>query len=311
MAAVVPAPDENSPEAFASEEGSTARCKASCIVDLLATNGTWRRFRIVVGVSFATGILATVLVLWQFKKDWGMIITMPCAGVMALALWMAVCSPRTDQELSEADFHLLRDLHRLLSALELLFTSLLLSIAVFSVINGDDVEKWLQFFGLMLLRILLGIFVLHGSSKAQEHLEEKTRMEFMILNDLSRWQMIQKDIRGWDISSKILQSLESFAFRTTQVKRYTGDDKEDEKEEEEQEAPDQAASQDTCSICLESFQEGDEVSKTGCEHIFHKVCLETWVDALSKKCSKSTWGQQVLCPMRCKAATVSAVIAEP
>jgi hypothetical protein len=32
-----------------------------------------------------------------------------------------------------------------------------------------------------------------------------------------------------------------------------------------------------CSICLESFTEGDELIRLPCEHRFHSACLDPWV----------------------------------
>lgn len=34
-----------------------------------------------------------------------------------------------------------------------------------------------------------------------------------------------------------------------------------------------------CSICLESFTEGDELIRLPCEHRFHAACLDPWVRA--------------------------------
>ena len=36
--------------------------------------------------------------------------------------------------------------------------------------------------------------------------------------------------------------------------------------------------EDTCSICLEQFNDFDKIS-TNCEHVFHKECIRKWKDA--------------------------------
>ena len=35
---------------------------------------------------------------------------------------------------------------------------------------------------------------------------------------------------------------------------------------------------DSCSICLEDFKTGDNIKKLNCTHIFHKECLEPWLN---------------------------------
>ena len=35
---------------------------------------------------------------------------------------------------------------------------------------------------------------------------------------------------------------------------------------------------ESCSICLEEFKTGDNIKKLNCTHIFHKECLEPWLN---------------------------------
>jgi len=39
---------------------------------------------------------------------------------------------------------------------------------------------------------------------------------------------------------------------------------------------------DVCSICLEEFKYDEELKKLKCAHIFHKECLEPWLDNNNK-----------------------------
>lgn len=41
---------------------------------------------------------------------------------------------------------------------------------------------------------------------------------------------------------------------------------------------------DNCSICLEPYKEGDDVSILICSHIFHKNCIEPYFKEYSHKC---------------------------
>ena len=46
---------------------------------------------------------------------------------------------------------------------------------------------------------------------------------------------------------------------------------------------------DRCTICVENFGENDFISKTPCEHIFHKKCFDTYLKEIQKK-------DKLLCP---------------
>ena len=39
---------------------------------------------------------------------------------------------------------------------------------------------------------------------------------------------------------------------------------------------------DVCSICLEEFKYDEELKKLKCDHIFHKDCLEPWLNNNNK-----------------------------
>ena len=42
---------------------------------------------------------------------------------------------------------------------------------------------------------------------------------------------------------------------------------------------------DTCSICLDQFQQNNELIKLSCQHVFHKQCIRQWVaDKCVSKC---------------------------
>ncbi|CAH8382845.1 unnamed protein product [Eruca vesicaria subsp. sativa] len=39
-----------------------------------------------------------------------------------------------------------------------------------------------------------------------------------------------------------------------------------------------------CSVCLSKFEEDSEVNKLNCGHLFHKTCLEKWIDYWNITC---------------------------
>lgn len=41
---------------------------------------------------------------------------------------------------------------------------------------------------------------------------------------------------------------------------------------------------ETCAVCLSAFEDGEEIRKLKCKHIFHKDCLDTWLQQDSATC---------------------------
>ncbi|KAJ0230035.1 E3 ubiquitin-protein ligase XERICO [Hirschfeldia incana] len=39
-----------------------------------------------------------------------------------------------------------------------------------------------------------------------------------------------------------------------------------------------------CSVCLSKFEEDSEINKLTCGHLFHKTCLEKWIDYWNITC---------------------------
>ncbi|KAK4373288.1 hypothetical protein RND71_008672 [Anisodus tanguticus] len=39
-----------------------------------------------------------------------------------------------------------------------------------------------------------------------------------------------------------------------------------------------------CAVCLCKIEEGEEVRELRCDHLFHKVCLDRWMDSGRKTC---------------------------
>ncbi|KAF2599706.1 hypothetical protein F2Q68_00011074 [Brassica cretica] len=47
---------------------------------------------------------------------------------------------------------------------------------------------------------------------------------------------------------------------------------------------DTAANATDCIVCLSTLKTGEEVRKLGCRHVFHKQCLEGWLQHLNFNC---------------------------
>merc|ERR1740121_3096621 len=47
-----------------------------------------------------------------------------------------------------------------------------------------------------------------------------------------------------------------------------------------------------CCICMESISEGDLSSELQCQHVFHRPCLEAWLERRPK-------ASKTICPNRC------------
>ncbi|XP_019182832.1 PREDICTED: RING-H2 finger protein ATL57-like [Ipomoea nil] len=39
-----------------------------------------------------------------------------------------------------------------------------------------------------------------------------------------------------------------------------------------------------CTVCLSTFEEGEAIRKLKCKHVFHKDCLDTWLEQCSATC---------------------------
>ncbi|KAI5930784.1 E3 ubiquitin-protein ligase RNF165, partial [Manis javanica] len=49
------------------------------------------------------------------------------------------------------------------------------------------------------------------------------------------------------------------------------------------EAPTQEATDEQCTICLCTLEEGEDVRRLPCMHIFHQVCIDQWL-ATTTRC---------------------------
>merc|ERR1712173_285203 len=60
------------------------------------------------------------------------------------------------------------------------------------------------------------------------------------------------------------------------------DEEEEEKKEEDEEDDDKE--RESCSICLESFKDGDTIKRLPCLHIFHQHEIDRWLLTGADKC---------------------------
>ena len=49
------------------------------------------------------------------------------------------------------------------------------------------------------------------------------------------------------------------------------------REDEAAEAATRNGTNDVCTVCLEEYDEGDEIRELECEHAFHKTCIDEWL----------------------------------
>jgi len=76
--------------------------------------------------------------------------------------------------------------------------------------------------------------------------------------------------------SKIKSSLPSTPSTTTTPSK-TGDRVEREGKEKEAKSPGISAEEKTCCFCLEDFQDGEEIRRLPCFHIFHQEEIDKWL----------------------------------
>ena len=54
------------------------------------------------------------------------------------------------------------------------------------------------------------------------------------------------------------------------------------REDEAAEAATRNGTNDVCTVCLDEYNEGDEIRELECEHAFHKTCIDEWLT--TKRC---------------------------
>ncbi|CAN0601754.1 unnamed protein product, partial [Ectocarpus sp. 12 AP-2014] len=54
-------------------------------------------------------------------------------------------------------------------------------------------------------------------------------------------------------------------------------------------------SDNTCSVCLDDYEEGDELLQVTCGHVFHRACIDHWLKA-HRVCPCCRWGSLALYP---------------
>ena len=67
-----------------------------------------------------------------------------------------------------------------------------------------------------------------------------------------------------------LEEVEARSRTRTHVVLSPGDD-------EAAEAATRNGTNDVCTVCLEEYDEGDEIRELECEHAFHKTCIDEWL----------------------------------
>ncbi|KAK9408790.1 RING finger protein [Crotalus adamanteus] len=93
----------------------------------------------------------------------------------------------------------------------------------------------------------------------------------------SHEELLQLEDRLGSVSRGAVQNtIERFTFPHKYKKRWPQEDK-TEKEGEESDT------EEKCTICLSVLEDGEDVRRLPCMHLFHQVCVDQWL-ATSKKC---------------------------
>lgn len=91
-------------------------------------------------------------------------------------------------------------------------------------------------------------------------------------------ELLQLEDRLGSVTRGAVQNIiERCTFPHKYKKRIPHDGK-DQKEDEEE-----ADTDEKCTICLSMLEDGEDVRRLPCMHLFHQVCVDQWL-ATSKKC---------------------------
>nr|5D0I_A Chain A, RING finger protein 165 [Homo sapiens]5D0I_B Chain B, RING finger protein 165 [Homo sapiens] len=78
-------------------------------------------------------------------------------------------------------------------------------------------------------------------------------------------------------SGAVQNTIERFTFPHKYKKRRPQDGKGKKDEGEESDTDEK------CTICLSMLEDGEDVRRLPCMHLFHQLCVDQWL-AMSKKC---------------------------
>ncbi|XP_070812672.1 LOW QUALITY PROTEIN: E3 ubiquitin-protein ligase ARK2C-like [Pituophis catenifer annectens] len=94
----------------------------------------------------------------------------------------------------------------------------------------------------------------------------------------SHEELLQLEDRLGSVSRGAVQNtIERFTFPHKYKKRWPQEDKTEKEEGEESDTDEK------CTICLSMLEDGEDVRRLPCMHLFHQVCVDQWL-ATSKKC---------------------------
>lgn len=120
----------------------------------------------------------------------------------------------------------------------------------------------------------------HGVNEAKHINNESKRSSFTrkLWADLNKLSEQSTDMETKDFAEKLIVHLrktwkaEKMEFEAKPKTRYSNDRLSSLKEIEGK------TLEHMCSICCECYLDDDIVSTADCNHMFHQICLETWLD---------------------------------
>lgn len=275
--------------------GRVSRCFPD--MECCGGSGSWTFLRVFTSFSMVIHFISIVVCVADFESVWMGLLMVALAGKLILVCWMLIIgwrNPMSDPTREVERWQQLQELHALMAIMCLLNGGTISSMGAVELQQPTvEPRRVLVPFFLAFSEFLCCATAFHGRQSAGSLTVMQIRTAHVEDSESAQKQ------RAAEIQWHFLLHLTNYNYSATHAISIPGQGEDVQK----------TTTQATCPICLDGLSDGDEVSQPFCSHIFHRSCLEGWVETLSHNLAqhRRDFTEQVLCPLRCDSAKVGLV----